>query len=103
MTGKPAGDDLVEGKRTVLVALALDAAPEADAALLHRSLGGPLTPAEVDRLRAILTDSGARAQVEQVIEALTEKALAALEAAPLDRGAVEVLRGLADAATRRVV
>ena len=26
-TGKPAGDDLVEGKRTVLVALALDAAP----------------------------------------------------------------------------
>ena len=103
VTGKPAGDDLVEGKRTVLVALALDAAPEADAALLHRSLGGPLTPAEVDRLRAILTDSGARAQVEQVIEALTEKALAALEAAPLDRGAVEVLRGLADAATRRVV
>ena len=26
-TGKPAGDDLVEGKRTVLVALALDGAP----------------------------------------------------------------------------
>mgnify|MGYP001614320749 CR=1 FL=1 len=31
-TGKPAGDDLVEGKRTVLVALAMDAAPAADAA-----------------------------------------------------------------------
>ena len=32
MTGKPAGDDLIAGKRTVLVALALDAAsPEAAA------------------------------------------------------------------------
>ena len=30
-TGKPAGDDLVEGKRTVLVALALDAAGQEDA------------------------------------------------------------------------
>ena len=29
VTGKPAGDDLVEGKRTVLVALALDALPVA--------------------------------------------------------------------------
>ena len=42
-TGKPAGDDLVEGKRTVLVALALDAAPADDAALLDRSLGSPLS------------------------------------------------------------
>ena len=30
-TGKPAGDDLIEGKRTVLVALAVDAAPTEDA------------------------------------------------------------------------
>ena len=30
-TGKPAGDDLIEGKRTVLVALALDGAPAAEA------------------------------------------------------------------------
>ena len=43
-TGKPAGDDLVEGKRTVLVALALDAASPADAALLDRSLGTDLSP-----------------------------------------------------------
>ncbi|MGI8645449.1 MAG: polyprenyl synthetase family protein, partial [Nocardioides sp.] len=42
VTGKPAGDDLVEGKRTVLVALALDGAPATDAALLDRSLGTAL-------------------------------------------------------------
>ena len=39
VTGKPAGDDLVEGKRTVLVALALDAVSPADAAVLQSSLG----------------------------------------------------------------
>ena len=39
VTGKPAGDDLVEGKRTVLVALALDGAGPEDAALLDRALG----------------------------------------------------------------
>ena len=47
MTGKPAGDDLVEGKRTVLVALALDALPAADAKVLDAALGTPLSPDEV--------------------------------------------------------
>ena len=37
VTGKPAGDDLIEGKRTVLVALALDALPTADAKRPRRS------------------------------------------------------------------
>ena len=38
-TGKPAGDDLVEGKRTVLVALALDAAATGRRRALDRALG----------------------------------------------------------------
>jgi geranylgeranyl diphosphate synthase type I len=103
VTGKPAGDDLVEGKRTVLVALALDAAPASDAALLDRSLGTPLTSDEVERLRGIIDASGAHAQVEAVIDQLTEVSLAALERASVDDGAREVLRGLASAVTQRVV
>jgi geranylgeranyl diphosphate synthase, type I len=102
-TGKPAGDDLVEGKRTVLVALALDAASAQDAALLDRSLGTPLSPADVDRLRDVVDGSGAHAQVEAVIERLTDVALAALDRAAIDDGAREVLRGLAEAVTHRVV
>ena len=40
VTGKPAGDDLIEGKRTVLVALALDALPaRGRASVLDASLG----------------------------------------------------------------
>ncbi len=105
-TGKPAGDDLVEGKRTVLVALALDAAPADDAALLDRSLGSPLSVAEVERLRSVIAASGAHAQVEAVIAELTTIAVAALEVAVaaghVDGAAAAVLRSLAEAATQRV-
>jgi len=102
-TGKPAGDDLVEGKRTVLVALALDAAPSAEAAELDAALGSALTPGQVERLRGIIDDSGARAQVEAVIEQLGGLALEALDRADVDDGAREVLRGLARAVTHRAV
>lgn len=100
-TGKPAGDDLVEGKRTVLVALALDAAAPEEAALLDRSLGRPLDAAAVERLREVITASGAHDQVEEVIGHLTERATGALAASGLDPRAQEVLRDLAVAATQR--
>ena len=41
MTGKPAGDDLREGKRTVLVALTSAVLDEKDAALLHIAWATP--------------------------------------------------------------
>ena len=103
LTGKPAGDDLVEGKRTVLVALALDAAPPAAAAELDAALGTPLSAADVGRLRAIIDGSGAHAQVEAVITQLGDLALAALDRADVDESARGVLRGLATAVTQRVV
>jgi len=102
-TGKPAGDDLTEGKRTVLVALALDALSPKDARHLDASLGEPLDEERVTRLRELIDGSGARAQVEQVIDELTERALTALDAAEIDDRARGVLRTLAAAATQRVV
>jgi geranylgeranyl diphosphate synthase type I len=102
-TGKPAGDDLVEGKRTVLVALALDGAGREEAELLHASLGTPLDEDAVERLRGIIDGSGAHAQVEAVISELAGRAVAALDQAGLDGRARGVLRQLASAATDRVV
>jgi geranylgeranyl diphosphate synthase, type I len=102
-TGKPAGDDLVEGKRTVLVALALDGAPAADAARLDAALGSSLTVDQVAELRRIIDDSGAHQQVEQVIGELADRATTALGRADLDAGARVVLQQLATAATVRVV
>ena len=102
-TGKPAGDDLIEGKRTVLVALALDASPPADAALLDRSLGTSLSPPEVERLREVIDASGANAQVEAVIDELAGIAVSALDQETFDPSAREVLRDLAAAVTQRVL
>jgi geranylgeranyl diphosphate synthase, type I len=102
-TGKPAGDDLREGKRTYLVACAWSALDDTGRAALEAGLGDPgLDDAGVDRLRDLFTASGALARTEERIEVLTSTALATLEAAPLaDDEARAVLRELADAATRR--
>lgn len=102
-TGKPAGDDLVEGKRTVLVALTLDNAAPTEAAELDSALGTDLDPATVHRLRSVITRSGARDRVETMIAELTERATKALDAAGLDPDASGVLHQLAEAATQRTV
>ena len=103
VTGKPAGDDLVEGKRTVLVALALDALPPAQARVLDASLGQPLDADRVAQLRDLIDSSGAREQVEAVIAHLTDTALAALGRASIHDDARQALTALADQATRRTV
>ncbi len=103
VTGKPAGDDLTEGKRTVLVALTLGSADPKAAKLLDRRLGTALTAEEVVELRRVIDGSGARAEVERRITELTDRALRALDAAPVTDRAREVLRDLAEAATQRVV
>jgi geranylgeranyl diphosphate synthase type I len=101
-TGKPAGDDLREGKRTVLVAMALEGASAAQAAVVRRHLGDPhLSEDGVAALRAVLTETGALARVEQLVTALMHDALTALDAAPVEEPAREVLRDLAVAATAR--
>ena len=102
-TGKPAGDDLVEGKRTVLVAHALADASPADAARLDAQLGRPLSEEEVEELRCIITASGAQARVEAMITELAAQAVAALDAARIDDRARDALRALAAAATQRAL
>jgi geranylgeranyl diphosphate synthase, type I len=102
-TGKPAGDDLVEGKRTVLVALALDGAEPEAATALDRMLGTPLDADQVLAARRIIDESGAHAQVEMVIKELADRALSSLELADIDDPARMVLRDLASAATQRAV
>ena len=102
VTGKPAGDDLREGKRTALVAMALETADSAQAAMVRRHLGDPhLTPEGVARLREVIEQTGALRRVEELISVLMGDALAALRAAPIEPGARAVLEDLAVAATAR--
>ncbi|MBS2966837.1 polyprenyl synthetase family protein [Actinocrinis puniceicyclus] len=101
-TGKPAGDDLREGKQTVLVALAAQRATDAQAKALRAGLGDPrLDAAGVEQLCSVIADTGALAEVETRIGELTRDALAALGEASMDEEAREVLGELAHAATAR--
>lgn len=103
-TGKPAGDDLREGKRTVMIALALEKASATQAAQVSRLLGDPaLDTTGIADLQAIIEETGALANTEQMIGDLLELALESLTTAELEPEAVTILTGLAHAATRRRV
>jgi geranylgeranyl diphosphate synthase type I len=102
VTGKSADDDLREGKQTLLVALAEEAADGDGRRLLAEALGNPdAGPAEFDALRALFESTGARAQVEQRIAERTALARTAIAEAPLADDARVALDALAVAATSR--
>ncbi len=101
-TGKPAGDDLREGKRTVLIATAIDNATKEQANTINASLGNPhLRDAQITQLRDIIAATGSLAQAEALIEQRTTEALGALDRAPIDPAARATLADLATAATTR--
>jgi geranylgeranyl diphosphate synthase, type I len=94
LTGKPSGDDLRDGKATVLLAQA------------HRS-GGPRISERIDELvrsrsdravpelREVLESTGARRYVEDTIVELVDQSITALETMEIDPQPREVLRGFA--------
>jgi geranylgeranyl diphosphate synthase, type I len=101
-TGKPAGDDLREGKRTLLVALGMQRADPAGVTALRAAIGkADLVEADLERIRALLVDVGAVAAVEQRITGLFESAMEALTEAKLAEPAATRLADLAVAATSR--
>ncbi|WP_031715902.1 polyprenyl synthetase family protein, partial [Mycobacterium tuberculosis] len=104
VTGKPSGDDLKSGKRTVLVAEAVELADRSDplaAKLLRTSIGTRLTDAQVRELRTVIEAVGARAAAESRIAALTQRALATLASAPINATAKAGLSELAMMAANR--
>jgi geranylgeranyl diphosphate synthase type I len=96
VTGKPAGEDLREGKPTLLYALASRRAVGAAGELLAARFGAPdLTEDEVVAIQHVLEDTGARAEVEATIDRLVHDALAAAEGLPLETEAIAALAELA--------
>ncbi len=87
ITGKPSGDDLRSGKRTVLLAEAVERAEATDpvaAKLLRTSVGTELSEPQVRELCGVIESVGALAAVEARITTLTRRALELLQAAPID-------------------
>ncbi|GAA4830593.1 polyprenyl synthetase family protein [Actinomycetospora corticicola] len=102
VTGKPAGDDLREGKRTLLVALARRHPDQEAAAPVEHALGrDDLTPDDVEAARRALVELGVVDEVEERITTLTASALDALTTVEIEPEACEHLTALATKATRR--
>lgn len=102
VTGKPAGDDVREGKRTVLVAYALESASPAQADTIIKRLGDPAMTSEgLDEFRAVLNDTGARERVEALVTRLADEAALTVAGSDVTEEARAALSSLIDLATTR--
>ena len=102
VTGKPAGDDIREGKRTLLVLTALENGNTHQREILTSLLGAPgLTEEDLTTAREIIETTGARNSCEELIARSTTDALTALEGVDMDAEGLSALIALAGLATDR--
>ena len=102
VTGKPSGDDLREGKRTMLVAIARERLAPGQRRLLDELLGDSgLTAEQVQMLQRTIAECGAVDEVERMIADNVALATTSLADAPLNRAARDELGELAKTVTRR--
>ncbi|MGA8303294.1 MAG: polyprenyl synthetase family protein [Thermoplasmata archaeon] len=96
-------NDLVEGKRTLLVVRAWAGANEADRSRMARVLGNAhATPEDVERAREVIRSTGSLAYSERRISELTARALARLDRSRnLSRSSKPLVREIADRLVRR--
>jgi geranylgeranyl diphosphate synthase type I len=104
VTGKPSGDDLRSGKRTVLLAEAVERAQRTDPAaaeMLRTSIGTELSDANVQELCDVIKAVGALSAVETRIDTLTRRAVEILNSASIAEQAKVGLSELARLAANR--
>jgi len=104
VTGKPSGDDLRSGKRTVLLAEAVERAERSDpagAALLRSAVGSDLNDGQVGDLCSVIESVGALSAVEDRIDVLTRRALHVLQQSDINAPAKAGLTELAGLAANR--
>jgi len=80
-TGKPAGSDLVSGKKTMPILYGL----KKNGLFAKRWLDGAITPDETYRLSQWLVDEGAQEYTQNMADQLTQEAMKALEDAVIVR------------------
>ncbi|WP_430593588.1 polyprenyl synthetase family protein [Humidisolicoccus flavus] len=102
VTGKPSGDDLREGKRTVLIEIARQKLASNVVAMLDELLGDPdLNETQISLLQDAIVRSGAPEHIERIIDRAVGAALESLRDAELSRSAVLQFERLAVSATQR--
>lgn len=102
VTGKPAGDDLREGKRTVLIGYTRASLSPSVGKLFDEMLSSrELTEEQVGFLQQTIIGSGALDKVERTITMLSDQAMSALERIQVDLGAKANLKSMAEKVINR--
>lgn len=102
VTGKPVGDDLRDGKRTVLLTIAYTRGDPGQRRTLTKYVGRRrLDATQVQEVRSVLIATGAEAEVERMIATRRGQALAAVESSGIGPEAARALRQIAFDATVR--
>jgi geranylgeranyl diphosphate synthase type I len=95
--GKPVGEDLVEGKYTVLIHTALEKLAPTDRATVERALGNAdVGEEEVREVQRLIESVGARQRVVEMIETRMQAAAEALAVAGVTGPGADFLQGLMD-------
>lgn len=102
VTGKPAGDDLREGKRTVLTGLTLEKLPQSVARIFEELLvSGEIDADQLQFMRDSIVESGALEKTEKLIKSYSERAIEALADLEISDQGRKQLAGLTDAVINR--
>ena len=104
VTGKPAGDDIREGKRTVLIAVTMENADQSQRNTMTEALGNSLlAESDVAQVQEIIIKTGALDEVEKLITILTRESISALRQSSIDEKIRAVLEEMSVIATQRSV
>jgi geranylgeranyl diphosphate synthase, type I len=96
LTGKPVGDDLREGKPTLLASLAASRARGPAGELFEKLFGSADLDADgVRDLQEVIESTSARAEVEEAIRGLLDQAMSALAGLPVEARAIDALAEVA--------
>jgi len=95
VTGKPVGEDLREGKPTPLLAIATTRAGAVGSRLLERVGAPDLGADEIAAIQALMIETGAKEETEELVDELAAEAVAALDRAALTTDARAALTELA--------
>ena len=95
--GKPVGEDLAEGKYTILIHSALGKLSPADRETVERALGkADIQEPEVREVQKLIEGVGARQQVVEMIDRRLQAAEQALDEADVTGPGADFLQGLMD-------
>ena len=102
VTGKPVGEDLREGKPTLLAALALERVHGSDREFFKDRFGAEdLCSEEINKFQEIFIGTGAKLDVERLVNRLRVQAVTAVTSSGLTAKAIAELSDLADYVANR--